>query len=347
MRRDRLFLIVALAVALAALAFVSCGGGGSKAKPPTPAAAKKAAAAPLVWPLTGKPDPQGEAKNRCAVTVKIDNTSASLPKYGVEQADVLYEEVVEGGYTRLAAIFNSQAPDKVGSVRSVRKTDQSIVTPIGGVFAYSGGAQYAIDSINTAPVVQLDESHAGPTMFRVARQTRPEFTLYAHVDQMYARCGKPKPPPALFAYRKAGAPVSGGPVSSVRVGFLAGLAVDWTWDAPSSTWKRAVFSSPETSSGVPLAPKNVVVMTVSYVGGDSHGYGAEAQLLGQGKLQVFTGGKVITGTWTRPDRAKPAKLLDAKGAEIKLATGQTWVELPDASYTVTVTAPPTVGTAAP
>jgi hypothetical protein len=338
MRRDRLFLVVALVVALAALAFVSCGGGGSKAKKVTPAANKKAAA-PLVWPLTGRPDPQDEAKNRCAVTVKIDNTGDGLPKYGIDQADVVYEEVVEGGLTRLATIFNSQAPAKVGAVRSVRKTDQSLVTPIGGVFAYSGGAQYAIDSINTAPVVQLDESRAGPLMFRDHTRDAP-FNLYANVEQMYTRCGSPKPPPPLFAYRKAGAPVSGGPVSSVRVGFLAGLAVDWTWDAPSSTWKRAVFSSPETASGVPLAPKNVVVMTVSYVGGDIHGYGAEAQLIGQGKLQVFTGGKVINGTWKRPDRAKPAQLLDAKGAEIKLAPGQTWVELPDASYTVTVTAPP-------
>ena len=74
---------------------------------------------------------------------------------------MVYEEVVEGGYTRLAAIFNSHDPDRVGPVRSVRKTDQSIVWPIGGIFAYSGGAQYAIDSINTAPVTQLDETRAG------------------------------------------------------------------------------------------------------------------------------------------------------------------------------------------
>jgi len=341
MRRDRLFLAVALVVAVAALAFVSCGGGGGKAKKSTPTTVKKAAA-PLIWPLTGLPDPQDQAKTRCAVTVKIDNTSASLPKYGVEQADVVYEEVVEGGYTRLAAIFHSQAPTKVGSVRSVRKTDQSLVTPIGGVFAYSGGAPYAIDSINTAPVVRLDESHAGPTMFRVPRNTRPEFTLYAHVDEMYARCGEPKPPPPLFAYRTAKTPVAGAPVSSVRVGFISPFAVTWTWDAPSGTWKRSLYSSPETASGIPLAPKNVIVMTVSYVGGDPRdgNIGAEATLVGSGKLQVFTGGKVVTGTWTRSDRAKPAKLLDAAGAEIKLAPGQTWVELPDASYPVTVTAPP-------
>ena len=66
-------------------------------------------------------------------------------------------------------------------------------------------------------------------------------------------------------------------------------------------------------------------------------YGAEAQLVGTGRLQVLTGGKLIDGTWSRPDIAHPAKLLDAAGAEIRLAPGQTWVELPEPSYSVTVT----------
>ena len=78
-----------------------------------------------------------------------------------------------GGITRLAAIFNSQTPDRVGPVRSVRKTDQSLVWPIGGIFAYSGGAPYAIASINTAPVVRLDETRAGPLMFRDHSRNAP------------------------------------------------------------------------------------------------------------------------------------------------------------------------------
>ena len=73
------------------------------------------------------------------MTVKIGNTQEAHPLSGIEQADVVYEEVVDGGITRLAAIFNSDAPERVGPVRSVRPTDQSIVWPIGGVFAYSGG----------------------------------------------------------------------------------------------------------------------------------------------------------------------------------------------------------------
>ncbi|MDP9336646.1 MAG: DUF3048 domain-containing protein, partial [Actinomycetota bacterium] len=287
--------LVALAV-VAALA--GCGGGKGAAKtaaaPPTTAKP----AAPPVAPLTGLPDPLGAARKRCAITVKIDNTLAGHPKYGVDQADVVYEEVVEDGYTRLAAVFNAQAPDRVGPVRSVRKTDQSLVWPLGGIFAYSGGAPYAIASINTAPVVKLDETRAGPLMFRDRSRDRP-LNLYAHLDFMYSRCGPPVPPRALFTYRGAHTAVVGVPAASVRVGFLAGFAVTWSWDAASGTWRRSIFGSPEVvASGAQLAPKNLVVMFVSYVGGDPshHNIGAEAVVTGHGNAMVFTSGKQILGT---------------------------------------------------
>jgi hypothetical protein len=91
------------------------------------------------------------------------------------------------------------------------------------------------------------------------------------------------------------------------------------------------------ASGAQLAPKNVVVMFVSYVGGDPtyHSIGAEAVLTGHGKALVYTGGKEIAGTWSRPDKSKPAQLLDAAGKVIELTPGQTWVELPDTTYSVT------------
>jgi DUF3048 family protein len=322
---------------VAAVALAACGGGG-KHDTNGSAHAQQVKKAPPIAPLTGLPDTTG-ARRRCAITVKIDNTEAGHPKYGVEQADVVYEEVVEGGYTRLAAIFNSHTPDRVGPVRSVRKTDQSLVWPIGGVFVYSGGAPYAIASINTAPVVQLDETRAGPLMFRDDSRYAP-VNLYAHVNVMYAKCGPHIPPPPLFTYRAPHAVVGDLPATSVHVGFLAGFDVTWTWDAASGTWKRSIFGSPEISaSGQQLAPKNVVVMFVPYVGGDPNDFniGAEAQLTGQGRALVFTAGKEITGTWSRPDKSRPAQLLNAAGHPIALTPGQTWVELPDTSYSVTKT----------
>ena len=116
--------------------------------------------------LTGLPDPTAITKRRSALTIKFDNTPQAHPQYGVNRADVVYEEIVEGGITRLAAIFNSNLPTKVGPVRSVRRTDREIVFPIRGIFAFSGGAPYAISSIETAPVKLIDQSNAGAEIFR-------------------------------------------------------------------------------------------------------------------------------------------------------------------------------------
>ena len=163
---------------------------------------------------------------------------------------------------------------------------------------------------------------------------------------MYSKCGKPVPPPPLFTYRARGAAVGGVPATSVHVGFQGSpsFAVTWTWDPASGTWKRSIFGSSEiTGSGKQLAPKNVVVMFVQYAGGAGVEQ-SEAVLTGTGPAWVFTGGKVVKGTWSRPDKAQPAKFLDAAGAEILLTPGQTWVELPDVSYKVSVLAAPAKST---
>ena len=97
---------------------------------------------------------------------------------------------------------------------------------------------------------------------------------------------------------------------------------------------RSKLGGPDIDAeNVRLAAKNVVVMFVQYTGGVG-AEGAEAEMTGSGKLMVFTGGKQINGTWSRPDKSQGAKLLNASGTEIRLAPGQTWVELPDVSYGV-------------
>jgi hypothetical protein len=331
-------LVAALSVGCA---MAGCGGGSSH-KAVAPSTTQHEQARPHVVlavptaPLTGLPDPKKIARRRPAVTVKINNTDAAR-QFGIDRADVVYEEVVESGITRLAAIFNSQAPDKVGPVRSVRKTDQSIVWPIGGVFAYSGGAAYAIASIDTAPVKQLDETRAGSMMYRDPPDPSYEpYNLWAHVDQMFAAGATPIPPPPLFAYRTPNTAAHGTPALAFVVGFAGRYAVTWSWDAKSQTWLRSKFGAPDVDGdGVRLSAKNVVVMFVNYLGGAGVEQ-SEAQLTGSGTAWVFTSGKEIKGTWTRPDNRKPAQLTDANGRAIRLSAGQSWVELPDVSYPVAV-----------
>jgi len=328
--------IVAFLVACVVVT-AACGGSHKNRVAPTSTrtapVAKPHLAIPVA-PLTGLADPRKVARSRPAVTVKVNNTDAAK-QYGIDQADDVYEEVVEGGITRLAAIFNSHAPNKVGPVRSVRKTDQSIVWPIGGIFAYSGGAAYALASINTAPVKQLDETRAGSMMYRDPTGY-PPFNLFAHVDQMFGVGGTPIPPPPLFVYRSARAQIRAPKAAAFVVGFAAGYGVTWTWDPKSRLWLRWKFGAADVDGeGARLAAKNVVVMFVNYLGGVGV-EGSEAQLVGSGTAWVFTGGKMIKGRWVRPVKEKPAELLDGHGHMIRLTPGQTWIELPDVSYQVSV-----------
>lgn len=276
--------------------------------------------------LTGLPDPTAVTKRRSALTIKIDNTPQAHPQYGIDKADVVYEEIVEGGITRLAAIFNSHLPLKVGPVRSVRRTDREIVFPVRGIFAFSGGAQYAVSSIETAPVTLIDESNAGGAMFRDPTRP-PPHNLFANAAALMKEGGKVYSPPALFTYVAQKAPPVGAPVGSFTVNFLSGFAVSYQWDGKTHDWLRSIFGAPDvTATGVRVAPTNVIVMSVKYYGGVGV-EGSYAQLVGSGQVEVFSDGRLQRGLWHRSNIRRATAYRTAKGKVINLRPGQTWVEL--------------------
>jgi hypothetical protein len=293
---------------------------------------------PPVAPLTGLPDPTGVSLTRSALTVKIENTPEALPQWGVDQADVVYEEIVNGGITRLAAIFNSHAPAKIGPVRSVRPTDTQVVWPLGGIFAYSGGAAYAVDSISTAPVKLIDESSAGAAMFRDPNRQAPH-NLYAIGSLLFRFGGTPTPSPKLFTYRAVTDKVKGTTVARFVVPFPSMYPVTWTWDTQTTSWDRTLFGEADiTGTNVRESPKNVVVMWVPYVGGELGSEGSYADLQGTGNVAIFTDGKEVLGTWSRgPSKADIITYQTKSGTTITLTPGQTWVELLNDGVPLTVT----------
>jgi hypothetical protein len=326
MKKPLTWIVVVIVVgAIGGLAFFHFRKSASP--PPTSTTTTTTAPQYPTAPLTGLPDPSGLSVKRPALTVKIENTPEALPQWGIDQADVVYEEIVNGGITRLAAIFNSHAPAKVGPVRSVRPTDTQVVWPLGGIFAYSGGAPYAVASISTAPVKLIDESSAGTAMFRDPNLYAPH-NLFAIAPQLFAFGGTPVPPPALFSFRPNTQKAGGLAVVSFIVPFPSIYPVTWTWDTTTSSWDRTLFGKADvTGTGVRESPKNVVVMWVNYV----NGIGTEnsyANLQGSGTAAFFVDGKETMGTWSRgPSKADVIQYKTANGKTALLTPGQTWVEL--------------------
>jgi len=327
-------LVASLILAGAAVGLSSCGGGSSTPTTTT---------VPVpIAPLTGLPDPGGAALHRPAMTVKIENDPNSLPQWGVNQADVVYEEIVNGGITRLAAIFNQQAPGRIEPVRSVRPTDTQIVWPLKGLFVFSGGAQYAVDSISTAPVQLINESSADGAMWRDPNRV-PPYNLVGIGAKLFALSTSPSPPPALFQYRPTGATALGTPVTKVVVPFPSIYPVTWTYDATTNSWNRGMndFSPAvpvdRTANGFIKSPKNVVVMWVNYYGelGADNSY---AILQGSGPCAIFSNGLEQSCTWKRgPNKSDIVQYVDKTGKSILLTPGQTWVELLNTGVPLQVT----------
>jgi len=328
-------------LAATGLALAACGGGdddpekASVDQTSTTAPAEPAAGG---GPLTGLPIEAARAA-RPALIVKIDNAPKGRPQAGINEADVVVEELVEGGITRFAAIFHSQEPESVGPVRSARTTDILIANSLNRpLFAYSGANATFQTAVNSAPLVDVGQN-AFPGDFRREKGRPATYDLFTSAPKLFAHVPEGAgPPPALFRYRADGAPATGAglePSNGVNIEYKANVttAVEWRWDAGSKTWKRAQNGTPHVdAAGAQVAPRNVVVQFVAYRDtGQKDRSGAsvpEAELIGEGDVWVFSDGQLVRGRWKKATPEAVTEYLDSAGAPIPLAPGQTWIELP-------------------
>ena len=232
-----------LFVAAAAVTVLPTRGGNDGAETPSPAA-------PSVLPLLGT---RGQVPPRAALGVKIDDTERGRPQSGLVQADVVFEEMVEGGLTRLLAVFQSQDPDTVGPVRSARSTDLFILAELGQpLFAWSGANPTFAAAVEAADLLDVGVG-AAPDAYRREPDRPAPYNLYAAPELLRAAVAGDSaasvPPPPLFSYRDEGAPLSGAgvePVAEFRTTGSGGLStgIAWDWDAASSSWLRSQDGTP-------------------------------------------------------------------------------------------------------
>ena len=139
------------------------------------------------WPLTGKAL-DGDPPNHPVYVVKIDNTANSAPQVGLSSADMIVEELVEGGLTRLAVFFDSDIPDLVGPVRSMRASDVGIVKPASATLVASGAARRTIRVLSRHHVATMTEGSTG--FFRDGSRTAP-YNLFMKLTRSGRPAGRP------------------------------------------------------------------------------------------------------------------------------------------------------------
>ena len=270
---------------------------------------------------------QGIDLERPALAVKIDNVTRAHPQSGVNVADVVYEEIVEGGVTRLVAVFQSTSADMVGPVRSARTSDPPLLAAFDHpLFAYSGANRGTRTELAESTITDVGYDALTDEYWR-DRSRRPPHNLYTSTDALWAHhSGRTAVPPAPFIHRYPEQPLHPSAESATGVSIDFGLTeVDYDWNGTG--WARTHGGNPHVDDeGVRVAPVNVVVQFVAYGWSKADSRSPEARTTGTGVAWVFTDGHVVVGEWNRPDESLPAT-FSADGETIRLSPGNTWVAL--------------------
>jgi hypothetical protein len=300
-------------------------------------------------PLTGAPAPGGTVPARPALGVKIGNYSGDRPSAGLNQADIVFEEPVEGAITRLVAVFQCQGASLVGDLRSAREPDAGIMSQLSHpIFVHAGGINPVLALMKASPLTDeniLDGS--GSDIIHPSGRVAP-YSTFANTAVLWALDPSDASPPApIFQY--AAAPPAGavaGSGASVHLPFSSSSDVTWQWSATAGKYLRAYSGAPDTLlDGSQTAATNVVIMTVPtatgpWVENSQGGREVDVTATGTGPLVVMEGGTAIAGTWSRASLTQPATLTSSAGTPITLLPGNTWNELVPTGIAVTTAAAP-------
>lgn len=332
--------------AAAMLVAAGCSSGSHKT---AKAAATTTTTLPPVFPLTGRPVTDPAAAARPATTVKIDNIAVARPQAGIDKADVVYEEFTEG-ITRFIVVFQSTAADQVGPVRSVRPADPTIVTPLGGVLAFSGGAPAIVALAKASPLTIVTENDAD-VMKRRSGRSAPH-NLYTSTAGLLSKApAGAAPPPPFAGFLRPGQTFAGAgavPITSLSVVPAPSLKADYEWDAATSTWKRSTDGKAHAlEGGGQISPTNIIVQFTPYSVFPPDPKVQFPEVVGTGDAWVFASGQMVKGHWSKTSPTAMTTFTDAAGAPIVLPPGQTWVHFVAPDAPVTPTGPPPPPTPAP
>jgi Protein of unknown function (DUF3048) N-terminal domain/Protein of unknown function (DUF3048) C-terminal domain len=349
-QRAWLIAVVAAAVLLVGAGIAWAVTAGTKKSSPTaaPNIPNTPGATPTtvgaLCPLTGVPASGNSVPQRPALAVKVDNYPQARPQSGLDQADIVFEEPVEGGITRLVAVFQCQSPALIGPIRSARAVDAPILDQLSRpILIHAGGINPVLALLQNANLIDDNVFFHGAIVKSIPGRYAPYDTYVAAAAAWGLNPSDTKPPAALFTYSSTSP--AGTPVTSVHIPFTGTNNTLWTWNAASGHWLLSYSGKPATvANGGQIATTNIVVQTVHVTYGpwlenNVGGLEVQSQMTGSGPLTVLRNGVAITGTWHRATLNDPTTLTASDGSSIALQPGQTWVEMVPSTVPVTTTSP--------
>lgn len=331
----------AAAVVVVALTLTGCVDAPMPVPTPTYTSTYVAPPAIMLTPLTGQVIPAGTVLGP-SLAAKIDNHIAARPQVGLEYTDLVFEELVEGGLTRYVAVWQSDVPAEIGPIRSIRPMDPDIVSPLGGIIAYSGGQLRFVQAMKDTNVYNAIHGQADTedVMFRTNTKTSPHNVL-VRAPELIAKHTDIVAPGQQFAFAPdaAGSTAAreGSPTAAIALRFSSSSTPSWALDSASGRFLRSQSGGADLdSAGGQISAANVIVIRVP-IGND--GGVPKTELIGSGDAWVSSAGATIHAIWSKGSRTDPIRLIDDTGTVVRLAPGNSWIELVPLSGDVQFAAP--------
>jgi hypothetical protein len=321
-----------------------------------------------VNPLTGLPVADVTILERRPIVVKISNAPALVrPQAGLSQADIAFEHYVEGGLTRISAVFYSQAPERVGSVRSARLIDHELVPMFDGILAFSGGSlgvekyifgsEYVnrfysdIDGIEDVfpgapqpPSEYADRAYKG-VLYGLPYFWRDEDILIPHnmfvnvaaLWELAATQGHNVRPRLVgLSFADEPPPNESRFVHQIDVRYRA-TRVLWTYDAEQGVYLRQADGLPhhDFNTEAIITANNVIILhaehsntlVVESMNSGQPVWSIQIALWGSGDATLFRDGRRYDGRWERTERENIFTFYTESGELLPLKPGNTWIQV--------------------
>ncbi|GGM37050.1 hypothetical protein GCM10012275_05250 [Longimycelium tulufanense] len=281
---------------------------------------------PQVSPFTGRTvtDPSP------VLAVKVDNVPVARPPTGLSVADLVYVEPVEGGASRLLAVFSAQRPQVVGPVRSARESDIELLASFGRpALGYSGSAPELADRLRDSSLVLLTPERTDDAFFRSDDRAAPH-NLYGRPERLLA-AARDASKPRDIGLRFGPAPAGGQPTTSHDVAYSA-TRMSFDWQSGSGRWLVSFDGQPLTlAEGGQAVATTVVVQRVAVrqsAISDVLGLPSPvAQTIGSGDAVVLRDGMSYQARWSRNAADAGTSFTLPSGDPALLATGPVWIVL--------------------
>jgi hypothetical protein len=278
------------------------------------------------------------------LVVKIDDTTSARPQIGLDQADVIYIEQVEGGLTRLAAIFSTKIPTLIGPVRSARISDIDILAQYGRVvFAYSGAQSKMYPVILAANLNDYGAQRQSPTIYTRDPLRRGPTDMVLRADLLMEKVvadGREIATSTSVGWTFSDDIETGTALSSAKVSWPA-AEYEVRWSSAQRRW--LIFNdgiANMSASGIQHGASTFVIQLVKIVpsiyGDKFGGVTPLSETVGTGVGYILRDGKYIEGRWSRPDLLSGTSWSDLSGEEITFARGQVWIALTEKNPQLTL-----------